>query len=289
MKRSIDRKSCIKCEACDRSCPVGLFELKDGGMHFKDEADDRCILCGHCIAACPPDVIAIDALPKESFPTLSDAQASPGQLQELMDGRRSIRAFEDRPVEREKLKRIIEAVSTVPVGCGGNPHPVTVIDGREKLAAMLPSIIEFYRKFLRGMHSPIFKHVLRFMLGKNRYIGLRNFLPLVGRLIEYYDATGNDGITWGAPVLMIFHAPRQKITAEPDPVIACTYAMLAAHAEGLGSTMIGMVPSYLNQNAQEKKRLGIPSSNDVVLTLIVGYPKGKYVRGIRRHVEVNWV
>jgi nitroreductase len=263
--------------------------LDDEGMHFKDEADELCILCGHCIAACPVDAVAIDELPKEGFPPLADSQATSGQLQELMDGRRSIRAFLDRPVEREKLERIIEAVSTVPVGCGGNPLPVTVIDGREKLVSMLGPMMEFYRKLSKGMRSPIFKHVLKWVLGKNRYAGLQQFMPLVERMVEYYDATGNDCITWGAPALMIFHAPRQKITAETDPVISCTYAMLAAHAEGLGTTMIGMIPPFLNENAAEKKRLGIPPKNAVVLTLIVGYPKGKYARGIRRQVEVNWV
>ena len=63
--------------------------------------------------------------------------------------------------------------------------------------------------------------------------------------------------------------------------------MLAAHALGLGTTMIGMVPPYLERNPAEKKRLGIPADNTVDISLIVGHPKSKFAKGIKRPVEVT--
>jgi len=274
---------------CELNCPMGLFALASDGMHFTSDADELCIMCGHCIAACPKDVVSIEGLAPEMFPKLADSQATPGQLQELMDGRRSVRRFSDRPVEREKLERMIEAVSTAPTGEGGQPPPVTVVNGREKLEPMVAPMMAFFRKFHRGMKSPIFKHVFRLMLGKHQYAAMKKFMPIMERMMEYYDATGEDCIMWGAPAILIFHTPPDNVGAKYDPIISCTYAMLAAHAEGLGTTMIGMVPPYLNEDAAAKERLGIPKGNEVVLSLIAGYPKVTFSRGIRRKVDANWV
>lgn len=268
---------------------MGLFELADDGMHFTSDADELCIMCGHCIAACPKDVVAIDGLTQEMFPKLMDSQASPGQLQELLDGRRSVRRFLDRPVEREKIERILDAVSTAPTGGGGQPPPVTVVNGREKLEPMVGPMMAFFRKFHKGMGSPIFKPLFRLMLGRHQYAAMKKFMPIMSRMIEYYDATGEDCMMWGAPAILIFHTPPDDIGAKYDPIISCTYAMLAAHAEGLGTTMIGMVPPYLNKDAAAKERLGIPRENEAVLSLIVGYPKVRSSRGIRRRVTTNWV
>ncbi len=289
MTRSVDVKRCVRCGRCVTSCPMGILKCKEGPAAFTSDAEDLCIYCGHCIAACPEDAVCIAELPAEMFPTLHGAAANIGQLQELFDGRRSIREFEERPVEREKIERILTAVATTPVACGGNPPPVTVINGRERVAKLIPPMMEFYRKFSKGMTSPLFRPLFRLMMGKHMFKAMSEFMPMVTRMVEYYDATGNDCMTWGAPSLLLFHTPPGSVGATFDPVICCTYAMIAAHAQGLGTTMIGMAPPFINKNPCVKKELGIPAGNNVLISLIVGYPTLRYSRGIRRTVAANWV
>jgi hypothetical protein len=131
--------------------------------------------------------------------------------------------------------------------------------------------------------------MMRMMLGKNMYIALRDFMPLFDRMFERYDSTGEDVITWGAPLLFIFHAPKTTISGQADSMISCTYAMLAAHSMGMGTTMIGMVPPYIEQTKDVREKLGIPKENAVNISLIAGYPKMKFSRGILKPPEAKWI
>ena len=46
---------CIRCEACEMSCPNGAHILKD--KHFIDR--EKCVLCGKCIENCPTGALEI--------------------------------------------------------------------------------------------------------------------------------------------------------------------------------------------------------------------------------------
>ncbi len=289
MTNRIDKAKCTNCGLCVSSCDMGIMEKNDSGVRFIPENVGRCVNCGHCIAICPEGAIEIDGLESWSFPASGDSSATLGQLQGLMDSRRSIRKFRDKPVEREKLQKLIDAISTTPVSCGGNPPPVTIIDGREKLDAMLEPMMKFYRDFYKGMANPIGRIFFRLMMGKKAFKDVQPFIPILKGIVGHHDATGEDTLMWGAPTLLIFHAPRGDIGLDFDPTICATYAMLAAHAQGLGTTMLGVIPPYLNKKKGAKEKLGIPEKNVVKLGLIVGYPELKFAKGIRREVDVNWV
>ena len=289
MTNKIDKSLCTDCGRCVVSCDMGIIEKGDDGVGFIPVEIDRCVNCGHCVASCPEGAITVDGLNGWSFPDPSDSCSTYGQLQKLMDCRRSIRKFTDKAVEKEKLDKIIDAISTTPVSCGGNPPPVTIINGREKLDAMVTPMMKFYRDFYKGMSSTVGRIFFRLMMGKKAFVEVREFLPIMKMLIDHFDDTGEDCLMWGAPALFIFHVPKGDVGFDFDPIICCTYAMLAAHAQGLGTTMLGIVPPYLNEKKGVKKELGIPEENVVRLSLIVGYPKLKFSKGIRRKVNVNWV
>lgn len=289
MRQGIDVDRCTLCGMCRLACPEGLFEPGEKAMQFAEGAEEMCLRCGHCIAACPEDAVAIEGLSADMFPPLAKDTLGFEELQKLLLGRRSVRCFTDQPVAREQVGRIVEAVATAPAGMGGPPPPVCVISGRDKLDPMIPPMMEFYRKFSKGMKSGVGRVMMRMMMGKILFKAMDSFMPIVDRMIDYYDQTKADTITWGAPLLMLFHAPRTSISGRQDTMIACTYAMLAAHAQGLGTTMIGMVPPYLERNPAEKKRLRIPADNTVDISLIVGHPKSRFVKGIRRPVDATWI
>jgi len=288
MTHTVDVERCTRCGACRLSCPMNLLEPGDTAMTFVDQADTSCMRCGHCIAACPEDAITIDGLDASMFPSISNP-ADYDALQNLLLGRRSVRRFIQIPVDKESIDRILDAVATAPSGMGAGPSPICVIDGRDKIDPLIPPMMEFYRKFQQGMKGRMSKGFMRLMLGKNHYSAMKTFIPVMDQMIEYYDQTGEETITWGAPLLLIFHAPRTDISGDKDAVIACTYAMLAAHAMGLGTTMIGMVPPYLENKTEVKHSLGIPLENTAVLSLIVGHPAAKFARGIKRPVTARWV
>ena len=104
----VDREKCIACKQCIKDCPVRVISLEEGKAYINNEG---CIKCGHCIAICPVEAVSTDdydmsevkPYDKETFAIESE------NLLNFIKFRRSVRRFKDMPVEKEKLKQIIEA------------------------------------------------------------------------------------------------------------------------------------------------------------------------------------
>jgi len=105
-------------------------------------------------------------------------------------------------------------------------------------------------------------------------------------LFDVYIGSMNKGIdhvTYDAPVALYFYGTPYCDPA--DPIIAATYAMTAAESLGLGSCMLGAIHPFLQFGFGVKEfrnKYNIRFKSREGLVLIVGYPKVKYARGIRR-------
>ena len=54
--------------------------------------------------------------------------------------------------------------------------------------------------------------------------------------------------------------------------------------------MIGIVPAAINKVSKVKEIFKIPDENDAVMSLIIGYPKYKYKRAIKRkNKNIEWI
>ena len=91
-----------------------------------------------------------------------------------------------------------------------------------------------------------------------------------------------EGIARNAPALFLFHAPKGAEEHTVDAHICLTYAMLAAHSLGLGATAIGLIGPTINQSKPLRKMFQIPKGNEVVESMILGYPKLQFKRAIIR-------
>ncbi len=51
----IDESKCKKDGICAASCPTGIIRLQDGDgvPEIVPGGDPACLVCGHCVAACP--------------------------------------------------------------------------------------------------------------------------------------------------------------------------------------------------------------------------------------------
>ena len=66
--------------------------------------------------------------------------------------------------------------------------------------------------------------------------------------------------------------------------------MLAAQALGLGATMIGIVPAAINKVDEVRNIFKIPETHEATISVIIGYPKYKYKRAIKRKAqEIHWL
>ena len=91
-----------------------------------------------------------------------------------------------------------------------------------------------------------------------------------------------DRSTRGAPAVIIFHADKGAEEHSDNSLIWATYAMMAAQSLGLGATMISLVPAAINKVKEVREAFRIPEEHEAVVSVITGYPKYKYKRGIKR-------
>lgn len=154
---------------------------------------------------------------------------------EFVSTRQSDRAFDpNRPVEKEKIERIVEAARLAPSACNSQPWHFIVVDDQE----LKNNVADATSARALGMNhftkqAPV--HIL-----------------LVEEKVNLTSGIGG----W----------VKQKDYAQMDLGIAAAHITLAAHAEGLGSCIVG----WFNE-PKMRELLNIPNSKRVWLDVVIGY------------------
>jgi len=285
----IKTESCSNCATCVEICPALVLEKNGSGkVNFKSDFIHLCIGCGQCMAVCKTKSVFAHGMQYEKdFFEFSDDSG----FFSLLEHRRSVRRFKPTPIKKDEIEKILYAVSLAPHGDSHQHVEVTVINSREKIMEALPLMVTFYDKLGKWLHNPIMRTIIRLKKGWDTLNTLKNhLLPRIEKGIYKNVSFDYDGITRGAHTLLIFHAHKDSEEHKEDAYIFVTYATLAAQELGLGSTVIGLVPAAVNKSAELRKMFGIPDDHDTVVSLIVGYPKYKYRRGIKRELKsINWL
>lgn len=283
---TVDQEKCTGCGKCVSVCGDGCLELHEKKSRPGSETMFGCFACGQCMAVCPESAIQIngrclssnDIIPfrPEIFPATFDA------LYSLFLHRRSVRKFRDKPVEKEYIEKILEAAQTAPAGLPPSDVCVKIWDTKEKVHEFSKDYCKYLEK-MKWFFSPLFLALMRPFWGKANDEMFRHFLkPLVERYTSDMNH-GLDSVTYHAPVAMYFYASPYSDPA--DPIIAATYAMLAAESLGLGTCMLGAIHPFIQSGSAGEKfreKHGIRFKSREGLFLIMGYRKTEFQRGIRR-------
>ena len=153
---------------------------------------------------------------------------------ELVQNRQSDRAYLDKPVEKEKLDRILETARLAPSACNAQPWKFIVVTDPEKRSKVADAATS---KMLSMNHFTKQAPVQLVLVEENA-----NFTSSVG------------GWAQGK------HYPHL------DLGIVASHICLAAADEGLGSCMIG----WCNEK-KVREVLDIPKGKRVMLVILLGY------------------
>jgi ferredoxin len=284
--------SCNVCGLCAEVCPNKIiFKSELNKMQFRDDRIDLCIKCGQCMAICPSKSIVVEGLSYEEdffeLPAYTDLENG---FNDLIQTRRSIRNFKDKAVSKELLNKIVNAISYAPPGFTPLKTEITVISDPEIIKKSLSNMIKIYESWVKGFKSPIIRFFMKKGMGKKKYLTMKeHVLPmLISRLPELNDGT-EDTITRHAPAMILFHSDRNKDT-DNDIIIAATYGILTAHSLGLGATIMSIIPPAIDQSSELRELFKIPESNKVISSMIIGHPKYKYQRAVKRNLKnIDWL
>ncbi len=280
---TIREATCIACGRCVSICPSMCLHMKAGKPVVGSSDKFGCLACGHCMAVCPSGAISVKGRGLTGDDTFSlplpSARATAEGLEGLLQARRSLRHYENRPVEKNVIDRLLAMASTAPMGFPPSPVGVVVIQGKDRVQELADDLVAAFKKWL-FLKTPVGSILLRCMMNKQSVELMKNFiLPVADAIIEARKGK-KDLLFYDAPCVILFHYPMKDTI---DPAIACSFATIAAESLGLGSCIIGTVAPALQGDKKLKARWGVPEKSYPAIAMTLGYPSVKFINGVRRH------
>ncbi len=283
---TIDHELCNGCGLCVDVCKDFSLKIENEKAVVSDTPFFGCFACGQCMAVCPKDAIKVEGRflsPEDLFPLpKKEETADYEQMIKLLQRRRSIRDFKDKPVEKDIIEKVIAAVKTAPMGLPPSDVNILVMENK----AAVRQFAEDFCNSLESMKwfvSNWFLTIMRPFWGKSSDDMFRGFLK---PLVEGYTGAMKEGknyVTYDAPAALYFYGT--PFVDPADPIVAATYAMIAAESLGLGTCMIGGVHPFTQKGSAARKfreKQNIHYKSKEGLIVLMGYPKFKFRKGITR-------
>lgn len=291
----IDSEACIGCGACVRICPSGTLSMVDDIARV---TGDRSLNCGQCAAVCPVDAVRVESLEREAVRFQSFASGSewlpfgrpdPGELVRLMRSRRSCRAYTEEPVDRAALEDLVRAGITAPSGTNSQAWIFTILPDRAKVLQLGEAVAGFFRRLNRMAARPWVRHPLRWIGRPELADYYREHFGSVSEALENWERDGRDRLFHGATAaILVGSRPGASCPAE-DALLAAGQMLLAAHAMGLGTVLIGFVVAAMAKDGRVKAAVNIPPEEKVHAVVALGHPDIHYHRFAgRREPLIRW-
>lgn len=278
----IDQEKCTGCGVCVKVCPSETITMQG------DKAvvtGDRSQQCGHCAAACPADAIRVTAIDGDSFSFntfkipdcwLPHGDFDTAQLVRLMASRRSCRNYGAKAVPREMLEDLVKIGVTAPSGTNSQQWTFTILPSRQSVLELGQQIGLFFRRVNRMAQKRWLRKLLKW-LGKNQLENYyREHYQTVKAALEDWEQNGRDRLFHGATALIIVGSRPGASCPMEDAMLAAQNILLAAHAMGLGSCLIGFAVEAMQNDPGIQRYIKMPDQEQVIAVVALGYPDETY-------------
>jgi len=274
MTVSVNRQECIGCAKCVKECFPRDIVMVEGKASIKNKT---CIKCGHCIAVCPVNCITMDDYDMTEVKEYNEKEfkINSDNLLNAIKFRRTIRQFEDREVEEEKLLKVIEAGRFTQTGA--NLQNVEYIVVREKIKDLREKTYEA----IKGLAENILDNSEKYEAAYKRYA------KMWLQMYEGFEKYGAKGDT-------LFFDASSLIVVKSDSLINGSLAgsnmALMTEALGLGCTFSGFFKVACDYSEELREFIGLEKGQEVVVCMIMGYPAVEYQRTVpRKKAEITFM
>ena len=285
-------KACGICgDVCPRHIPETIAQDDEKITIISQERLNLCMKCGHCSAVCPNRAIQVECLNEEKFTPVKELDIDDNQLLSLMKQRRSVRRYKDKPVPREIINRIIDAVHSSPTGTGGRTTGIIVIDNPKTLATFSEHVYELYEGLEKNLKNPIARFFIKRKAGEKNVRMLQDFvMPGMHWYIRWYREGKNNEILRDCPALMLFHSPIYEPMGGGNCIIAAFHAIMMAQVIRIGTCFNDLIPPACNRVPEIRKLLSLPDDREVYASITMGYSKYQFKRiPPRKLAEVRYL
>lgn len=172
---------------------------------------------------------------------------------QAINNRRSCRDFQQKPVPKEILNKIIEA---------GNQAPFVADEGFQPWRFVVVENQDFKQKLVQTTY-PIWKKSME---------NMKEALPeIYNTAMKVYEEMPEpkDLVYYSAPAIVFVIGPKSHAT---DCALACENIMIAATSLGLGSCYVGF-GAMVTGNKEVTKTLELDDKERLFGPILLGYPK----------------
>lgn len=276
----IDSEKCTGCGLCVKVCPYETLSIVDGKACITGEMS---INCGHCVAVCPVGAVRVTTLEPLQFLSFSmendwikHGRDDTGHLVQLMASRRSCRNFKDKPVDRKILEDLVTIGTTAPTGTNSQEWTFTIIPDRPQIEIFVEHIVTFFRKLNRMVQIAPLRKVLS-LFGKDeleRYH--ERYYERIKESIRDWETQKKAFLFHDAQALILVGTTDAAICPQEDAIMATQNILLAAHAMGLGTCLIGFAVLALTRDKSIGKALGLARGEKIYSVIAIGWPDEHY-------------
>ena len=282
---SINKDDCTVCEICVERC--ACFSEKDGEIVALAN-ESSCNICGHCVALCPTGAITHSKMDMKNFIEIDESiEFQTDDFIQFIRSRRSHRRFEDKPVSRVVLEKLVDVCRYAPTGSNVQNVEILVLQDRKKIQRLSELTMESFQKAREVLEQRVaaLKDAGKEIPGSMQYslqvLQTRDQRMVSRRVI-------GDTVFHNAPVVLIFHSPESTSAPKDNGVIASTTAALTARTMGLESCYIGIFEAAATYRPIVAE-LNLPPGHKIFSVLIMGYPVLTYHRTVdRKPIKVRW-
>ncbi len=184
---------------------------------------------------------------------------------EAIKSRRSVRAYDPKPVPRDILQAVIDAGNEAPSAMNSQPWRFVVVEDtaakKKLLAAAMPKAKAITEK-VKDVDPERYEAI------KKRYAELP------------------DPVYYSAPTI-VFVIGNGMYAAHSCP-LACENMMLAAHALGLASCWVGF-GAMVTDDPGVRGLLELGEGDSIYGPILLGYPKAHPPRPPKKDPKVKWI
>lgn len=250
---TVDPAKCVGCGLCVKVCVARHIALEHKTARV---GPGDCLLCGQCTAVCPREAVSIGGYAPEPPAPRREVRLEPDDVLDVIRFRRTIRRFQPRAIPPDTLGRILEAGRLTHTAKNRQDVSFVVLDReKDRVERMAVGLFRILRPFA-ALFSP---------MARDHPIDDHFFF-------------------FRAPIVLVVLAKDKT-----NGLLAAQNMEFVAEASGLGVLYSGFFTMAANASRRIRKVLGVPKGKRVAMTLVLGYPDVKFLRGTpHRELDVTY-
>jgi nitroreductase len=251
--------------------------VRNGNSHLTINHEAYCHVCGHCIAICPQNALSRRDAAPEAFAPIEYPEISPSDMEAFLLTKRSCREFQDRPVEKSVIQKLINVARMAPTSINCQERAFIVVTNADKIAELRAALTKHTRSLLKMVRAAAGKPAALFLSPETRQ-HMRHLQADFEVALRHTD-NGDDYIFHDASCLIFFTGITMDPSGRDHALGAQHYLMLYAETLGLGTCINGYAQSAPKVLA---KHLQVPKGHTIYGALMLGYRKHTYRKRVYR-------